>query len=89
MVKPKGKINDNIEKKVTKKDPDDKGVNDAITFRDDQINYWKERAKDNKDKGGPRKTSGTGARLNLGGSVLGRTKRTYRKNKNRVVKKKS
>tara|TARA_R110000796_G_scaffold200729_2_gene316789 strand:+ start:3533 stop:3802 length:270 start_codon:yes stop_codon:yes gene_type:complete len=82
-------IDDNIKKKVTKKDPDDKGANDAITFRDDQINYWKERAKDNKDKGGARKTSGTGARLNFGGSVLGnRTKRTYRKKKNRVVGKK-
>mgnify|MGYP003647494256 FL=1 len=88
MVKPKEKINDNIEKKVTKKDPDDKGTNDAITFRDDQINYWKERAKDNKDKGGPRKTSGTGGNLAFGGSSLGRTKRTYRKNKNRVVSKK-
>ena len=87
MSKTNKPIDDNIEKKVTKKDPDDKGVNDAITFRDDQINYWKERAKDNKDKGGPRKTSGTGTRLNIGGSVLGKTGRTYRKKKNRVVKK--
>ena len=42
----------------------------------------------NKDKGGPRKTSGTGGNLAFGGSSLGRTKRTYRKNKNRVVSKK-
>lgn len=86
MAKPKGKINDNIKKPETEKEVKP-GTNDAITFRDDQINYWKERAKDNKDKGGPRKTSGTGTRLNIGGSVLGKTGRTYRKKKNRVVKK--
>ena len=86
MAKPKGKINDNIKKPETEKEVKP-GTNDAITFRDDQINYWKERAKDNKDKGGPRKTSGTGTRLNIGRSVLGKTGTTYRKKKNRVVKK--
>lgn len=87
MAKPKEKIDDNIKKPETEKKVKP-GTNDAITFRDDQINYWKERAKDNKDKGGPRKTSGTGGNLAFGGSSLGRTKRTYRKNKNRVVSKK-
>jgi len=81
-------IDDNIKKTETEKEVKP-GANDAITFRDDQINYWKERAKDNKGKGGPRKTSGTGGALNFGGSVLGRTKRTYSKDKNRVVTKRS
>tara|TARA_R110000822_G_scaffold53335_1_gene137615 strand:+ start:3933 stop:4190 length:258 start_codon:yes stop_codon:yes gene_type:complete len=81
-------IDDNIQKPETEKKVEP-GTNDAITFRDDQINYWKERAKENKDKGGPRKTSGTGGILNFGGSVLGRTNRTYSKDKNRVVTKRS